>query len=279
MGAVLGDSDGIRTALRQPLLYFALLGALVFGLDYGLTRRADSVVVTPEVQEEVRLQLEQSLQRPPSDSEVTRATDEWVDLELLHREAEKLGLQHNDAVVRAHLARKLELIVRERSIVAEPSEAEVRAEFEANRDRYTGPETFDVTHAFVLQPRNQPPDPERVEQVLELLRAGADPRTAGDHFPRGPRFSRITRPRLEQIIGAELSPLLEPNKTSQWQRVEGHRGVHLIRLEAIHSGEPDLPNVRPALVAAIVDRKKQAAVQEFVRELRRKYRVAGAATE
>lgn len=276
MAAVLGDSDGIRTALRQPLSYFVLLGTLIFALDYGLTRRTTSVVVTPEVQEEIRLQLEQLMQRPPSEAELARATHEWVDVELLYREAEKLGLQHNDAVVRAHLARKLELVVRERSIVAEPSEAEVRAEFEAHRDEYTSPETFDVTHAFVLQPPNQPLDPERVEQVLELLRAGADPRAAADHFPRGPRFSRITRPRLEQIIGAELSHLLEPNKAGQWQRVAGHRGVHLIRLEAIHSGDPDLQKVRPALIAAIAERKKQAVVQEFVRELRTRYRVAGA---
>ncbi len=266
---------GIPAPLKQPIIYFALAGGAVFGVDSALRSGAESIQVTDTVRKEVAAQLEQSLLRPPTAEELQQGIGDWVNTELLYREAEALGLQHNDSVIRAHLARKLELLVRDRSVVDQPTEAEIEAELANSGDRFSGPETFDVTHAFVLQPKNKPPEPARIDGVLTLLRAGADPLTAGDHFPRGPKFTRIPRARLEQIVGAPLSDLLRRDKLNQWQTVTGSRGIHFIRLDAVHGGEATVESARQGLIGEIVEKRKGEAARQFVADLREKYTVEG----
>ena len=136
-------------ALRQPLPYFLLLGAAVFGVDSWLQNRRAGISVSDEVRREVAAQLEQSSSRPPSQEELRRGLQEWTDNELLSREAAELGLDQNDSVIREHLAQKLRYIVLERTVLPEPSEAELKAELEARPARYRGPVSFDLTHVFI----------------------------------------------------------------------------------------------------------------------------------
>jgi hypothetical protein len=269
----------LRAALKQPLSYFMLLGAAVFIVDLGLRSRADEVLVSAAVRDEVAAELERALKRPPSDEELTRGVEEWTDTELLFREAEALGLAQNDAVIRAHLASKLQHIVRKRSIVAEPSEAELSARFDAERVRYTAPDAFDAVHVFVLKLPTATDHEERVEEILARLRAGVEIRSVGDHFPRGPTFSRLTRLQLEQAMGVNLSASLGPEQVGVWQLLTGQRGTHLFRLDAVHSGQPTLESARKALIADIQEEKKQQALREFTKELRKKYGIASGTSE
>lgn len=264
-----------RAATRQPLVYFVLLGAALFVVDAALRRSTNEVVVSPAVRDEVTTQLEQTLKRPPSDEELQRELELWVDAELLFREAEALGLAQNDGVIRAHLARKLEFVVRERTIAPVPSEAELRARFDADRARYQTVDTFDVAHVFLLKRSSPEEQQRRVDEALAQLASGAPLRSVGDHFPRGPVFARLSRLQLEQAIGAPLAALLEPDRLHQWQTVTSPRGTHLLRLDAVHSGAPNFEAARAALTADLQEEQKERAVREFTRELRKKYRVVG----
>jgi hypothetical protein len=262
----------VRTALRQPLFYFVLLGAAVFAIDAGLRGGSERVLVSPGARAEVRAELEQTLGRAPTDEELGQGLERWLDTELLFREAMTLGLDQDDAVIRAHLAQKLGHVVRERAILDDPSDAELQAQLDSNRARYTSPDRFDVTHVFVGLPAKDDHHT-RVELALGAVRADADPKSVGDHFPRGPAFNGLTRIQLEQAIGAELATALEQGRRGQWQQLSSARGTHLVRIDAAHSGEPSLDSVRSALVADVNERRKQAAVQAFTRELRKKYAV------
>lgn len=266
----------IRSALKQPVLHFALVGAALFGVDALLRDASEPPRITPVVRSEVTAQLQQTLNRTPSELELRQGLDDWLDTELLYHEATELGLERNDAVIRAHLASKLRHIVRERSVLDEPTKAELEAQLESNRAHYTTADTFELTHAFVLQLSSPVEHQARVEEVLTELRAGTDPRSVGDHFPRGPKFSGVTQLQMEQILGAKLAHALPKGRLAKWQAVAGSRGTHFIRLDAIVSGEPRLEVVRKAVVADVQERKKEAAARLFTQELREKYRVESA---
>ncbi|HEY6729279.1 MAG TPA: hypothetical protein VI197_34950 [Polyangiaceae bacterium] len=77
-------------ALKQPLPYFVLLGTAVFLLDSWLRTAPASLEVTPDVRREVSASLEQQLTRPPTPSELERGLRDWLDSELLFREATAL---------------------------------------------------------------------------------------------------------------------------------------------------------------------------------------------
>jgi uncharacterized protein (DUF2249 family) len=260
-------------ALKQPLAHFALLGIAVFLVDHLLSPEHEVIDISPATRREVATRLEQSLGRPPTEGELWRGLEEWIDTELLFREAIALGLDENDAVIRDHLARKLEHIVKQRSILAPPSEAELLAQFEAAPERYTGPETFDLTHVFIQSSATPATHRQRVDDALAELAAGAEPRSVGDHFPRGPKFTRMMKSQLEQIFQTKLSEALEAEHIGTWQAHSSRRGTHLVRLDAIFDGTRDFDSLRPALTEDIQEEKKQAALQSYLGELRKKHAI------
>ena len=263
----------LRGALKQPLAHFALLGLTVFLVDFWLRPEPEAIDISPAARREVVTRLEQSLSRPATEGELQRGLDEWMNTELLFREAVALGLDENDAVIREHLARKLEHIVKQRSILAPPSEAELLAQFEAAPERYTGPKTFDLTHVFVRNAAAPAAHQKRVDEALARLAAGAKPETVGDHFPRGPKFTGMMQAQLEQIFETELSAALDPKHTKSWQALPSRRGTHLIRLDAASDGKRDFQSLRPALTEDVQEKKKQAALHSYLLKLRKKYAI------
>lgn len=267
----------LHAMLRQPLSYFVLVGVVVFLVDNWLRRSVNAVEVSPTVNTEVAMELERLLARPPTAAEVEQGVKEWVDTELLFREASALGLQDNDAVIRAHLATKLKHLVKQRVFVASPSDEELRAELAAHSARYTSPETFSVTHVFINASTSDNVET-RVAEALSKLEAGSDPATVGDHFPRGPHFAELPAANLDRVLGASVSQELTRERIHRWQRFRSRRGVHLVRLDAIVSGAPTFERVKPQLAAAVEEHKREAAVRTFIDELRQKYSVEGAAS-
>jgi PPIC-type PPIASE domain len=265
--------SSLRSLARQPVVYFVLIGAGTFFADGWLRRRADEVHVSDAVRKEVAGELQGVFGRPPNEAELARGVQDWIDTELLFREASSLGLHENDAVIRMHLANKLKFVVRQRTLVDAPTEAELAARLDANRDRYTKPDTYAVTQVFFNQGLSPGEHDARVREARARLEAGASAEGMGDHFPRGYTFTQLTRLQLEQIFSTALSDVLQPAQLNRWQVVTNRRGTHLIRVDAIVSGQPDLNALRQALAADVEAQKREAAVRTFTEALRKKYAV------
>jgi hypothetical protein len=269
---------GLRGALEQPLFYFALLGVLVFLVDLALQGGSDAAIDREAIRREVAVSLKKDLSRPPTPKELERGIEEWLDTELLFREAMALKLDENDSVIRQQLAQKLEHIVRQRTVIEPPNESELRARLRAHPNRYNGVESFDVTHVFVKKSVSPESYEERVSETLKRIQAGENAETAGDHFPRGPKFTRLTRTQLQRIFQARLSAVLDPRRVGEWQVVHGLRGAHLLRLDAARDGKADFEKLRPALEADVREERQRAALGAYLAELRKKYDVDVGAT-
>lgn len=268
----------LRDALRQPLFYFVLVGAAVFLVDAWLRRNENVVELNDGVRREVAAELSTQLGRPASADEQQHALDAWVTTEILFREASKLRLEDNDAVIRAHLATKLTQVVRDRTIVAPAGDHELQAQLEAHPERYTKPNTFKITHVFVNRGIALDSFEARAADVEAKLQTGSDPSTLGDHFPRGPVFEGLTLPLLQAALNLDLGRALEPEQVGKWQRFAGPRGAHFVRLDAITSGKPNFESLRPQLTLDVEAKKRDAAVQQFVEGLKQQYSVVGAAS-
>lgn len=260
-----------RALVREPLLYFLLVGTGVFLVDARLRREHESVRVSPDVSRDVAARLTSDLARPPTPAELASGIESWLATERLYREAKALGLDENDAIVRDQLARKLRIIVKQRTIVPTATEAELRAAFERNRARYVSAPTFEVTHAFVARAASSEPLEKRAERALSRLAAGDAPETVSDHFPRGPKFPPLPQYQLEEVLGVKLAATLDPKSPGVWRVALGPRGAHLLRLDAYHDGTSDFEAVRDALVRDVEEQKREAAVAAFLAELEEKY--------
>ncbi len=258
---------------KQPLLYFVILGALLFVVDAWSRRKDETIEVDTTVRGELTAELRRTLSREPTAAELDRAVADWTTTELLFREASKLGLDQNDAQIRTHLATKLKNLVKQRTIVAPPTEQELRHEFDAQQARYVKSDTFDVTVVFLARGPSPEADETRAKEVLDKLAAGLEPKGAGDHFPRGPALEDVLLLQLEQVLKVDLEQQLRPENQGRWQRVPNARGSYLLRLDRINSGKPNFDSLKAAIASDVEAKKREAAFEQFVTDLRAQYPV------
>jgi hypothetical protein len=160
------DAAPFKRWLREPLVHFLLLGALLFLLSSwrgGPSGRAGRIFVTRARIEELRAGFLRTWERPPAEAELKGLIEEDVKDEVSVREAVAKGLDLNDPIIRRRLRRKLELSNEESVEAASPTDEELRVFLRAH------PESFGLTSAGVAG--RQPELAEMRETVERAWRA------------------------------------------------------------------------------------------------------------
>ena len=104
----------LRRLLREPLLHFFAVGALIF-LLFAVVNDAgeaptDVIVISPERIDQLAAGFNAVWKRMPTDDEIDALIDEEVRSEVYYREALALGLDKNDTMVRRRLRQKMEFL-------------------------------------------------------------------------------------------------------------------------------------------------------------------------
>ena len=96
----------MRHLLREPLLHFLVLGALIFAFHRYSTGGASGAEPSHQIQltledlSQLELYFESQWRRPPTPEEFTRLVENKVQEEVLYREALAMGLDKDDTIVR-----------------------------------------------------------------------------------------------------------------------------------------------------------------------------------
>jgi peptidyl-prolyl cis-trans isomerase C len=131
--------NSLRAALREPLLHFVLIGALLFAFTAWRQQqqvRTEIRITSGEIAQLAAFWETQS-QRQPTSEELRGLIEERIDEEVLAREAVRLGLDRDDVIVRRRLAQKMAFVSDDLAVLTEPAETDLRAYFDAHRQAYT----------------------------------------------------------------------------------------------------------------------------------------------
>ena len=120
----------MRRLLREPLLHFFCVGALLFTaygwLHLGSSTVPNEIVVSRGQLHNLQLQFERVWQRPATKQELQGLVDNWVKEEIFYREGIAMGRDRDEPVVRRRVGQKLEFIL-ESAIPPAPTDAELQA--------------------------------------------------------------------------------------------------------------------------------------------------------
>lgn len=254
-----------QSLLREPLLHFLLLGALLFVLHrFWQQRQPEGVIlVTPALRADLERELAAELGRAPNAAELEVALETWKAEEILYREGVRLGLESDDPLVRRRVVGKVLELERELSRTREPTDAELDAWLAQYADRYIEPTRYDFEHVFVsgTLERALP----RAGRIAAELRRGEQAAGKGDEFHGGQSFERRTLESLRQLFGARFAEQVASLELQRWQVVESVHGLHVVRLTAATAGAPpERERLRPRLV-----RDWKLAQRELVTRLAR----------
>ena len=222
----------LRRVLGEPLLQFAVAGALVFGLRAWLAPPPRAHIdVGAETVAALRLEHERRRGAPATAAEEQALVDTYVHDELLYREALALGLDRGDIVIRRRLVQKMQLLA-EGDPADGPDDAEVARWFAAHADRYVLPGTVSFEHVFF----SGPDAPARAAAAATRLAAGADPAGLGEPFVRGRRLVHQAPADVLAAFGGDVTAGLEPGVWSEPRR--SSLGMHLVRVLERAPGRP-----------------------------------------
>ena len=265
--------DRMPRWLRDPLVAFVLLGIGVFALDGWLAggETARPVIeITPDEVERLRARWIAQWGREPTGDELQTLIDEAVDEEVLYREAQRLGLDRDDAIVRRRLAQKLTFILEEAGATGAPSEAEVEEYYARHAERYrrAGRTTFD--HVFLSGDSRTDPAGDATALLAEVRAGGGSGwQRMGDPFMLARAYADRSDQEIAGLFGRGFAEAVAGLAVGGWNGpVDSTYGVHLVRVNGrTPSSAPTLAEVRDRVTADLrEDRRRDrslAAYQEL----------------
>ncbi len=205
----------MRRFLREPLVHFLLIGAVLFGL-YGLAPAGASAATAPS--KEIRLSARARSPSSPSCSSRSGAAsrrrrssssmvENKVQQEILYREALAMGLDKDDEIVKRRMAQKMQFLAEDVAAAHEPTTAELKSWFEKNSAKFAQPPAAELPASLLLarparRPRARRCGSRRWRSSPASRRTRRSPSSLADPF----MFQDYYRDRAPDYLGKEFGP-------------------------------------------------------------------------
>jgi parvulin-like peptidyl-prolyl isomerase len=269
------------TLLREPLLHFAVIGVILFGSYSWLNDESVEATAVEPVhigEGDVRW-LKQTWssqwQRQPTAGELKGLVDDLLNEKVMAREAEEMGLQQDDTIIRRRLAQKLKFLVDDTAQLAEPTEAELRQFYAANPAHFETPGRLSFRQ-FYFNPEHRTDAATDATAALAKLELNVEDDTiAGDRLLIGESFDNADELALSGMFGADFAREVFALETGEWRGpIKSGYGLHLVLVTQRTPTTPKpFDTVKDAVLAEWRSARQAELSRDFLVELRKKYGV------
>jgi hypothetical protein len=268
---------------RDPLIHFFILGLAVFGLHAILERETEVNVDDPHLVEVSSADIEwmrtlfsKRMGREPTVQDLRGHLHQTIREQILSREAVALGLDEGDIVVRRRLAQKMEFLFNDISELVEPTEDELRAYYNENRQKYAIPAQLTFTQIYF---NGENEGQERANQAVEMLiNDKVNPQAAverGDPSILSSGCTDCSEREIKNRYGREFAAGIVNMETRSWKGpVKSAYGFHLVYVH--NRKEEKLPAFQKITSQIRTDwmtTQREENTSKVYREIRSRYQV------
>lgn len=217
-----------RLQQRHALLLFLALGAALLTAD-ALRQRPTA------------------LQAPADTVADARAAAQWLEEEVLYREALARGLDEGDLIVRRRLVQKMRLLLETGVDVSEPDEAALRAWIGVHPGRYGGLTQLSLDHVFLSRGLRDANLSAAAASLAARLQQERRPELAAlsDPHPGGTQLKHVAARDLERLFGSALATRITELPEGEWQGpLPSALGLHFVRVFEREARVPNYADVR-----------------------------------
>jgi hypothetical protein len=281
--------------LKEPLLHFLFIGAVLFAA-YAWLNRDGGGAGTPQVRlaandvSWLKETFALERQRPPDEAELRDLVRDFVKETLLARQAQELGLDKDDIVVRRRLAQKMTFLLQDNSRRAEPSDDDLRRLYEAQRSQAPGSQVqgnqagsqtlftrprISFTQIFFNRDQRADAAADARQALQQLSRPDAPVGDLGDRVAVKSEFRNADERAVANQLGAKFAAKVFELEPGSWQGpIESSQGLHLVRISERTPGElRPFDQIRDQLVEMWQAQSQREAEERTFVELLKKYQV------
>ncbi|QJP16346.1 peptidyl-prolyl cis-trans isomerase [Starkeya sp. ORNL1] len=264
-----GRLNPVWRLLREPLLQFMLIGAVIFAVHAAVTPSVSKerlIEVTPEVRQSIIDTFKSAHeQREPAPDELAPLIDLWILNEITFREALAQGLDKGDEMIRDRITHKMRLLIFGGVDVKEPTPQELQEWYEKRRIQYDIPDLV----SFIEVPFTGADAETQSRAVLQEILSGTEPE---DVRMRAHIFGERPRHTLMPSFGQNFVDALVALPIGQWQTLQASDGWHIVRLDTFVPGRKvDLSEVSAQAVQTWKDERRRILAIAATRDLGKAY--------
>jgi hypothetical protein len=270
----------MRRILREPLLHFLVLGAVLFGayefLGEAEIDSQEKIVVSAAQIANLEQGFARTWQRPPTAQELEGLIEDHIKSEVYDREARALGLDRDDIVIRRRLRLKMEFFAEDMA-GSEPSDAELRAYLAAHPEQFRSEDSVTFRHVFLSPARRGSLESDTQQIAAQLASAkGSSDVVPGDAFLLGESFRGMSQSEAGRTFGEQFAAKLFALEPGSWEGpIPSGYGLHFVLVDERMSGSlPPLDAVRPAVEREWANTRRVEQLEEFYRALRQGYDIS-----
>lgn len=283
-----------KKLLRDPLIHFAILGALIYwlintlspslnDLDSQTIRISESDLVTYLQNRDQVFDSALYKKKLASYSPEQRAfaQAQFVQQEVLFREAKKLGLDQNDQLLRRRLIQKIKYFLEGLSSATTTVEAvQVDAFYAEQKQHYLKPATVSFSHIFYKAENAK--DPSATKRAMQALNSHTLKQvmlspSSSDHFPYHRHYVDKSESQISRHFGREFAQALFSldAKSEQWQGpIESAYGQHLIMVNnKTAANVPPLSDIAERVTEDLQRKLQTEELQKQIDQLIAQYQI------
>lgn len=269
MSSVSPTEPASRSWLREPLVHFAILGGLLFGLDHFLVTRAEdprTIVVSADVNNELAEIFASSRNRPPTPEELKSLQKVWLDNEVLYREGIANGLDKGDTMLKDRIIFKSLGVIESTVKVQAPDDKTLKDWFEKHRDKYDEVPRVTFEEAALTGTSTEA----AVRSFVKDLNAG----TPGDAQAGLRVFKNRPVATLDGAYGLSFTKELQEQPLNVWVALNTTDGWRAVRVTERRAAVPaDFEQLHATILADWKDATAGDQRTAAVRELWKKYKI------
>ena len=265
------QADGVRRVLREPLVHFLFLGALLFVANAVFAPGVPKerlIEFTPEIRKSLIDTFTQTQKHAPSPAEIKLLTDDWLLNEIVYREALVQGFDKGDEMIRDRINQKMRLLIFSNITPKAPKSADLEKWLAAHRDKYDIPERISF---FDLPMGKSQAD---ADATLKAINAKKEPESV-----RLLTHTYTNRPvgTLTATFGPQFAANLKNQPLHSWQALQSADGWHIVRVEAVIPRHAvTVPEVATSLIEDWQQDSMRKSAANAVRAMAKSYVIRGA---
>jgi PPIC-type PPIASE domain len=268
--------------VREPLLQFLLLGAILFGLSGMLGKKTEAeapakIVVSVARAAALADGFTRTWRRPPTEQELQGLVEDYIREEVFYREGKAAGLDRDDVIIRRRVRQKMEFLAEDMA-GAEPSEEQLAAYLQSHPERFTTPASWTFHHVFLSATRRSSEiENDAKELAKQLAHAGAPegPAELGDPFLLCDEFRSVSHGDVARTFGENFAKQISTVEHGRWQGpIPSGFGLHFVFVSGrLADSLPPLASVRQAVHKEWLNERRLEAEQALYRKLQDRYEI------